>query len=148
MWTLFTVAGRSLGSHLIRTPQALDMVYRQRELNFPPNSQYLYSNSGYLLLGEIVRRVSGKPLAEFSRDVFFRPLGMLHTQWRDDWNRVVPNRVTAYEPDGDGYRVDMPYMDVYGAGGLLTTIGDLLRWNEHLTHPTIGGARWADSVQH
>jgi CubicO group peptidase (beta-lactamase class C family) len=148
MWTLFTLAGIPLGSRLITTDQALQMVYRQRELNFPPNSQYLYSNSGFLLLGEIVRRVSGKPLAEYSQDEFFRPLGMNHTQWRDDWNRVVPGRVTAYTSSPRGYRVDMPFMNVYGAGGLLTTVGDLLIWNEQLTHPSIGGKAWSDTLAH
>jgi CubicO group peptidase (beta-lactamase class C family) len=146
MWTLFVLAGVPLGSRLITTEQALQMVYRQRELNFPPNSQYLYSNSGFLLLGEIVRRVTGKPLADYSRDEFFRPLGMSHTQWRDDWNRVIPGRATAYTSGSRGLRVDMPFMNVYGAGGLLTTIGDLLIWNEQLSHPTIGGKAWADTM--
>jgi CubicO group peptidase (beta-lactamase class C family) len=146
MWTLFILAGVPLGSRLITTDQALQMVYRQRELNFPPNSQYLYSNSGFLLLGEIVRRVTGKTLADYSRDEFFRPLGMNHTQWRDDWNRVIPGRATAYTAGSRGLRVDMPFMNVYGAGGLLTTVGDLLIWNEQLTHPTIGGKAWADTM--
>ncbi|MEZ4455057.1 MAG: serine hydrolase domain-containing protein [Gemmatimonadales bacterium] len=147
MWTLFALAGRPSGSVLYTMPEALAMVYRQRELNFPPNSEYLYSNSGFLLLAEIVHRVSGKPLAAFSRDRFFQPLGMHSTQWRDDWNRIVPRRATAYEADSAaGYRTAMPYMDVYGAGGLLTTVDDLLRWNRHLDNPTIGGRRWADTL--
>jgi len=149
MWTLFVLAGQPPGTVLYSMDQALRMIYRQRALNFPPNSEFLYSNSGFLLLAEIVHRVSGVPLARFSRDVFFRPLGMDHTQWRDDWNRVVPGRTTAYSPaPGDGFQVDMPFMSVYGAGGLLTTVGDLLRWNEQLTHPKVGGQAWADTLQH
>ncbi|MEO8449068.1 MAG: serine hydrolase domain-containing protein [Gemmatimonadota bacterium] len=148
MWTLFTVAGQPLGENLFSMDRALAMVYRQRELNFPPNSQFLYSNSGFLLLSEIVKRVSGMPLDRFSQEIFFRPLGMTHTQWRSDWNRIVPGRVTAYVPaDSGGFRVDMPYMSVYGAGGLLTTVGDLLIWNENLTHPRVGGQAFVDSMQ-
>jgi len=147
MWTLFTLSGEALGENLFTMDRALRMVYRQRELNFTPNSQFLYSNSGFLLLADIVRRVSGKPLDQFSQEVFFRPLGMTRTQWRSDWNRVVPGRATAYAPiGGGGFRVDMPYMSVYGAGGLLTTVGDLLLWNEHLDAPRIGGKSWADSM--
>ena len=147
MWTLFSLAGNESGTTLFSMNQALRMVYRQRELNFPPNSHYLYSNSGFLLLAEIVKRVSGMPLARFSRETFFQPLGMDHTQWRDDWNRVIPGRATAYSPAPGGLRVDMPFMSVYGAGGLLTTVGDLLKWNANLDHPAIGGAAWADTMQ-
>ncbi len=148
MWTLFSLAGVEPGTHLYTMDRALAMVYRQQELNFPPNSAFLYSNSGYLLLAEVVKRVTGQSLAQMSQAVFFKPLGMTHTQWRDDWNRVVPGRVTAYGRTGAGaYQVDMPFMSVYGAGGLLTTVGDLLKWNEHLTHPTIGGQPWVDLMQ-
>ncbi len=148
MWTLFSLAGVEPGTHLYTMDRALAMVYRQQELNFPPNSAFLYSNSGFLLLAEVVKRVTGQPLAQVSQEVFFKPLGMTHTQWRDDWNRVVPGRVTAYGRTGGGaYQVDMPFMSVYGAGGLLTTVGDLLKWNEHLTHPTIGGQPWVDLMQ-
>jgi CubicO group peptidase (beta-lactamase class C family) len=147
MWTLFTVAGQPLGETLFSMERSLQMVYRQKELNFPPNSQFLYSNSGYLLLSEIVKRVSGVPLDQFSQETFFHPLGMSHTQWRSDWNRVVPGRATAYGPSEGGYRTDMPYMSVYGAGGLLTTVGDLLIWNEQLTHPRVGGQALVDSMQ-
>ncbi len=95
MWTLFSLAGVEPGTHLYTMDRALAMVYRQQELNFPPNSAFLYSNSGFLLLAEVVKRVTGQPLAQVSQEVFFKPLGMTHTQWRDDWNRVVPGRVTA-----------------------------------------------------
>jgi len=148
MWTLFSLAGIEPGTHLYTMDRAMAMVYRQKALNFAPNSAFLYSNSGFLLLAEIVKRVSGHSLAQFSQDIFFKPLGMTQTQWRDDWNRVVPGRVTAYGPDPKGsYRVDMPFMSVYGAGGLLTTVGDLLKWNQHLTTPTIGGQPWVDLMQ-
>ncbi|MFN0177508.1 MAG: serine hydrolase domain-containing protein [Gemmatimonadales bacterium] len=147
MWTLFNVAGQSMGTVLFTMDRALRMVYRQRELNFPPNSQFLYSNSGYLLLAEIVHRVGGGTLAEYSRDTFFRPLGMRRTQWRDDWNQTVADRATAYSPVEKRWRVDMPYMSVYGAGGLLTTVGDLLLWNEELANPRIGGKAWTDSLE-
>lgn len=139
MWTLFELAGQPIGERLFTMDQALRMIVRQRELNFPPNGDYLYSNSGYLLLAEIVGRVSGEPLAAFSAHRFFGPLGMSHTRWRDDWNRVVAHRATAYTPRDGGFERAMPFMNVYGAGGLLTTVDDLLIWNEQLDHPRVGG---------
>ncbi len=148
MWTLFTLAGQNMGTVLFTMDQALRMVYRQQEPNFPANNQYLYSNSGYLLLAEIVKRTSGKPLADYSAEVFFKPLGMQRTQWRNDWNRLVPGRVTAYTGNAaNGWRVEMPFMSVYGAGGLLSTVGDMLAWNDNLDSPRIGGRAWADSLE-
>jgi CubicO group peptidase (beta-lactamase class C family) len=148
MWTLFNLAGEAPGTNLYTMDQALRMVYRQKELNFPSNSEFLYSNSGYLLLAELVERVSGIPLSKYSQEHFFKPLGMTQTQWRDDWNRVVPGRVTAYSPiPGGGVRVDMPFMSVYGAGGLFSTVGDLLIWNDNLDNPRVGGKAWADTLQ-
>jgi CubicO group peptidase (beta-lactamase class C family) len=63
---------------------ALGMIVRQKALDFAPGSEWQYSNSGYLLLSLIVKRVSGKSLKEFAAENIFQPLGMAHTQHRDD----------------------------------------------------------------
>jgi CubicO group peptidase (beta-lactamase class C family) len=123
----------------VHTPELiLDLVTRQRDLNFKPNEQYLYSNTGYTLLGIIVKRASGKSLAEFSAENIFKPLGMKDTQWRDDFARVVKQRATAYSRSGDGYRQDMPFTNVYGNGGLLTTTADLIKWWDALYTDKLG----------
>jgi CubicO group peptidase (beta-lactamase class C family) len=118
----------------------LDILTRQKALNFTPGAQYSYSNSGYNLAAMIVARVSGKPFADFSQERIFRPLGMTHTSWRDDFTRVVKNRAIAYRTDGGGFAQEMPFENVHGNGGLLTTVGDLLRWNENFVTPRVGDA--------
>jgi hypothetical protein len=126
----------------------LDLVAHQKMLNFPPGSDYLYSNSGYALAGIIVQRVSGKTLNEFSQERLFRPLGMMHTQLRDDYTRIVPNRATAYSGSAaTGFRQDMPFTNMVGNGGVLSTMGDLLRWNENLDHPAVGGAEYVKAME-
>src|SRR5918996_5999137 len=67
----------------------LDIVSRQRSLNFPSGTRYSYSNSGYNLAAILVSRVSGMPFAEFSRQRIFEPLGMARSSWRDDFARIV-----------------------------------------------------------
>jgi len=69
---------------------------------------------------------------------------MTHTSWRDDYTRVVPGRAIAYQPRPDGFHMQMPFENVYGHGGLLTTVGDLLKWNEYLSSPD---ARDADVIR-
>lgn len=130
--------GRSVRTHT--HDHVVDILSRQRGLNFTPGAEYSYSNSGYNLLAVIVDRVSGMPFAEFSRRNIFEPLGMKDTQWRDDYTRIVPGRTTAYAAAGGGYVIDRPIENVHGNGGLLTTVADLLTWNEALAAGRIGGA--------
>jgi CubicO group peptidase (beta-lactamase class C family) len=117
----------------------LDILSRQKSLNYPVGDEYSYTNSGYNLAAIIIGRVSGMPFAEFERKEIFEPLGLTNTQWRDDYTRIVKNRATAYERSGASYRQDMPFENVYGNGGLLTTVGDLLKWNDALTKRTVPG---------
>jgi CubicO group peptidase (beta-lactamase class C family) len=138
-WGLLTFKGSPPGSQVHTIPLILDLVSRQRMLNFRPGEEYLYSNTGYTLAGVIVQRVSGQSLAQFSLEHLFRPLGMTRTQWRDDYRRIVPNRATAYAREGSQFVQTMPFTMVYGNGGLLTTVGDMLIWNDALTSGSVPG---------
>ena len=141
-WGLLSLTGNPPTRQVHTLPLILDLVRRQQDLNFPVGSEYLYSNTGYALAAMIVQRASGQSLAEFTRRRLFEPMGMTHTSWRDDFQRIVPGRATAYEHRADGsYAQLMPFTNVYGNGGLLTTVGDMLTWNEALTRGTIPGGR-------
>jgi CubicO group peptidase (beta-lactamase class C family) len=123
----------------------LEIVSRQRVLNYPPGAEYSYTNTGFNLAAILVSRVSGKTFPEFTREQIFAPLGMTSTQWRDDFRRIVRNRAVAYSPSGNSFQQDMPFEDVFGNGGLLTTVGDLLRWNGNFTDAKVGGHAFVDS---
>ena len=125
----------------------LDILSRQRALNYPPGDRYSYTNSGYNLLAIIVSRVSGKPFATFSRERLFQPLGLTSTQWRDDFRRVVKGRAQAYSRGRDGqWQLEMPFENVHGNGGLLTTVSDLLTWTAMLDRPTPQWKAMVDSM--
>jgi CubicO group peptidase (beta-lactamase class C family) len=121
--------------------RVLEILSRQHALNYTPGDAWSYTNSGYNLAAMLVERVSGMTLQAFDRMEFFEPLGMTSTQWRDDFRRVVPNRAIAYEEHDKQWRQDMPFEDTYGHGGLLTTVSDLLKWNDNISsgklHPEI-----------
>jgi CubicO group peptidase (beta-lactamase class C family) len=121
---------RGMGDDDFYTPQdVLDVLYRQKALNFKEGSEYLYSNSGYFLLGEIVKRVSGKTLAEFAKENIFDPLGMTSTHFQDDCKVIVPNRATGYSPTEDGFRIDETILPIVGDGAVFTTVEDMARWD-------------------
>lgn len=126
---------------------ALRIIARQKALNYKPGAEFSYTNSGYNLMAAIVGRVSGQSLAAFSKTRLFAPLGMSHTSWRDDFRRVVKDHAIAYGPArGGGWEEQRPFENVYGNGGLLTTVGDLLIWNEALTAGKLG-ARLTSRLQ-
>ncbi len=132
------LAGWPRTSRVYSQKDALKVITKQKSLNFEPGTESSYTNSGYNLLTEIVFRVSGKSLAEFSQDTLFRPLGMRHTRWRDNFRDIVIGRAQAYEWGSTGYFQEMPFENTYGNGGLLTTVGDLLIWNKALDDGVLG----------
>src|SRR5215203_143644 len=117
-WSLLTLAGWRMDD-IITTEQILKIISRQKELNFEPGSQYLYSNSGYTLLAEIAARVSGKTFAEYAKENIFAPLGMNDTQFYDDSNRVVKNRAGSYKKVNGAYQKMNLNHSTVGATGLL-----------------------------
>jgi CubicO group peptidase (beta-lactamase class C family) len=138
-WDLLALAGWRLDDVITRE-QILRLVARQRELNFPPGDTYLYCNTGYTLLAEIVSRVTEMPFPQFMREEVFEPLGMAHTHFHDDHEMVVPNRAYSYgaDPDG-GYRKRVLSYANVGATSLFTTVGDVLRWTRNLDEGSVGG---------
>jgi CubicO group peptidase (beta-lactamase class C family) len=142
-----SIAGWPRTTRVHTHAHVLDILSRQKALNFPSGTQFSYSNSGYNLAAIIVSRVSGKSFADFSREQIFLPLGMTRTSWRDDYTRIVKDRAIAYSPAGDSFRMNMPFEDVHGNGGLLTTVGDLLKWNENFTNPKVGDADFVKRQQ-
>jgi len=133
------LAGKSDDADYYTDEWVLELLSRQQETNFPPGEQYLYSNSGYLLLAHIVQRVSGLSLREYAQNRIFGPLGMKHTHFHDDHRELVPRRATGYEPSADGgYRISMTTLDIVGDGSVFTTIDDLLLWDRNFYNNRLG----------
>jgi CubicO group peptidase (beta-lactamase class C family) len=137
--TVMSLTGAGRGERVISQDLALDVITHQRALDFTPGSEYSYSNSGYNLAAIIVERVSKQKLPAFVEERLFKPLGMKSSSWRDDYQRIVPGRAQAYSRPGAGpWRLNMPFMNVYGNGGMLTTVGDWMKWNAMLDSQSLG----------
>jgi len=141
------IAGWPRGTRVYTHAHVLDILARQEKLNFPPGTRWSYSNSGYNLAVILVARVAGESFADFTRRRIFEPLGMTRTSWRDDFTRIVKGRALAYAEAGGRYSLDMPFENVHGNGGLLTTVGDLLRWNGNFESPKVGDAEFVRQMQ-
>jgi CubicO group peptidase (beta-lactamase class C family) len=146
-WNLLMLAGWRL-EDVITEDDILKILSRQSALNFAPGEKYLYSNSGYTLLGVIVKRVSGQSLAQFTHDRIFEPLGMNHSRFQEQYGTLIKNRALSYEPNGDGVYdyVALSYSNA-GATSLHTTVEDLLRWDENFYTGKVGGKELLAQMQ-
>src|SRR6266699_3294642 len=136
-----------------RNTRALDQAYvlaitrRLRELNFPPGSEYDYSNTNFNLLAMVVERASGTPFPTFTRERIFVPLGMTHSSWRDDATRLVNGRALSYSLLDGAWHSERAIDSIYGNCCLLTTVGDLLKWNAAFDSTRLGGAGFREDQE-
>jgi len=137
--TVMGLTGAGRGDRVVNQDLAFDVITHQRALDFTPGSEYSYSNSGYNLAAIIIERVSKQKFPAFVEERLFKPLGMKNSSWRDDYQRIVPGRAQAYSRQGSGpWRLNMPFMNVYGNGGMLTTVGEWMKWNAMLDSQSLG----------
>ena len=107
-------------------------------LDFPPGEKFAYCNTGFNLLGDVVENVSGKNYWDFLRGRILAPLGMNATTSREPRN-LIPNRANGYERDANGALVNRDYdlTDVFAAGAIVSTVGDLAKWDAALNSEKI-----------
>ena len=144
---LAAIAGWPRTTRVHTHAHVLDLVSRQRMLNFTPGTRWSYSNTGYNLAAILVGRVGGMSFADFTRTRIFGPLGMSNTSWRDDYTRIVKRRAIAYDEQKGTFSTLMPFENVHGNGGLLTTVGDLLKWNANFVTPIVGDAKFVADME-
>lgn len=136
-WNLLLLAGVR-PDDVITNEHVLALVSQQKELNFIPGEEYLYCNTGYSLLAEVVARASGQTFAEFTQENLFNPLGMDNTSFNDDHERIIKNRAYSYySRDGESYHKRVLSYGNVGPTNLLTTVEDLGRWLVNFENPTV-----------
>lgn len=143
--TLQAIAGTFGGAS---DREVLELLARQKALNFAPGERYLYSNSGYFLLSEILERATGMSLREFADRWFFQPLGMRYTHFHDRPKHVVRNRATGYAPTDDG-DFEMNHAWEYaqvGAGGLYSNVVDMARWETAFESGDVGEQGFTEAM--
>lgn len=136
-WGLLTLAGWRMDD-VITKAQILKLVNKQKELNFDPGSAFMYSNTGFTLLAEIVEKVSGKAFVEFIKENIFEPLGMNSTEFYDDHEKIVKNRAYSYTKQNGDYKKKKLNYSTVGATSLFTTVEDLSKWILNFEKPIVG----------
>jgi hypothetical protein len=112
------------------TPRELAGLIANEPLLFEPGTRCVYSNTGYILLGLLIERLSGQSYASYLKERMLRPVGLTSTSY-DSASVILPERASGYVPARDSIR-NADYLDMsvpFSAGGLISTLDDLLRWN-------------------
>ena len=115
------------------TPAGIMKLTQDAPLDFEPGTKFSYDNSGYILLGYIIEKVTGKSYAANLQENIFGPLGMKDSGY-DDFAQVIHHRASGYERH-EGNVLNAPYLDMslpYAAGSLYSTVDDLLIWDQAL----------------
>jgi len=123
---------------IVTTEQILKVISKQKTLNFKPGEQYMYCNTGYALLAEVVSRVSEQSFAIFAEDNIFKPLKMVNTRFIDNHKTIIKNKAYSYYASGNGYMKSILNNANPGSAGLLTTIEDLSLWVLNFESQTVG----------
>lgn len=143
MLELATYAGYPDATAVSRA-DSLRLVMSQPDTAFTPGTQYRYSNGGYLLLSEIVERVSGTPFADYMRKNVFAPIGMTRSFVLNGARTGDPNAAHGYAPEGKGFRLADTHPLYGGAGGAVFTINDLARYDHDFN---FGHRVWTPAVR-
>ena len=136
-WQLLAIAGTRIDD-VITQEQIVKVLSKQQALNFKPGEQYRYSNSGFTMLAEIVRSATGQSLRKFTDSAIFKPLGMSHTHFHDDYTEIVNNRAYSYQRENLSFSNSILSYSNAGATSLFTNINDLSKWVMNFYRPIAG----------
>lgn len=145
-WQLLAAAGWQLDD-VITQEHVIKLISKQKALNFNPGDEWMYCNTGYTLMAEIVRKVSGLTLRQYAAKYIFEPLGMNDTHFHDNYTDIVPGRAYSYSPRSDGkfQHAVLSYSTV-GATSLFTTVLDEIKWLNNYETGTVGGKELVEKM--
>jgi CubicO group peptidase (beta-lactamase class C family) len=138
-WQLLANAGWQLDD-VITQEHVTKLVSKQKALNFIPGDEWMYCNTGYTLMAEIVKKVSGLTLRQYAEKNIFQPLGMNHTHFHDNYQELVPGRAYSYNQNVfKKFQHAVLSYSIVGATSLLTTVLDEVKWLNNFETGTVGG---------
>ena len=138
-WVQSLVIAGDMMDDVISFKHILKMVRHQKALNFEPGAEYLYSNTGYNLLAEIVETITGDSFREWTDANIFKPLGMTNSHFYDDYEMVLKNRAYSYQAvENGGFKHAINNTTALGSSSLYSTVEDLAKWILNFENTQIG----------
>ncbi|MDE2805607.1 MAG: serine hydrolase [Gemmatimonadota bacterium] len=146
IYNLLPIGGHQ-GEDAFSRERAIAIVQRQPELQAPPNTEWNYNNTGYILVSLAIERASGQGFADYMRANVFEPLGMMDTRVKMVQGELIPGSAQGYIAEAaGGYRTTRDLAASAGAGGVYTTVDDLTRWMLNYRDATVGGPEAIEAI--
>ena len=120
------------------TEDLFRIMEKQRDLNYEPGSEYLYCNTGYNFMAQIIENITEEDFVSWIKSNVFEPLGMNHTYVEENYWNVVPGNANSYYTEENGFAYAVPYWGYLGSGNAHTNVSDLLIWYNNFSHPKSG----------
>ena len=125
---------------------ALDLIFLQKELDYVPGTKFSQTSSGFILLAEIIKQVTGQTLAEFSQEHIFQPLKMNNTLFLDDHEKSIPNIAISYQSSKNGFKYNPINYSIVGTTNLYTSAADMSRWYLNFENPKVGSKKMIEKL--
>ena len=139
-WVQSLVIAGDMMDDVISFKHILKMARHQKTLNFEPGTEFLYSNTGYNLLAEIVEKVTGDSFREWTDTHIFKPLAMTNTHFHDDHEMILKHRAYSYQTvENDRFKHAVNNTTALGSSSLCSTVEDLAKWILNFDDVRIGG---------
>ena len=143
---LLAMTGRNPTTSL-NQEKVIEIIQRQPELQNEPGTEFNYNNTGYVLMTEVIERISEMSYPEWMKENVFEPIRMTHTIVRSDPTEIVENRSQGYEPAEDGGFAEVGDLGGgMGPGAVYSTLDDLAKWMNHLLEPVVGTPAMVDEM--
>ncbi len=139
VYNLMPITGWSGEDKLLRS-EVISLLKKQKELQASPGEEFNYNNSAYILLAELVERLTEKKFPQWMKENVFSPLEMNDSYVRTDPTEIIPGASQGYSNGENGLVESGDLYAAYGAGGIYTTPGDLAKWLRNFNDPKLGGA--------
>lgn len=123
--------------YVLTVPGVMEIMAKQKSLDFDPGTKFVYNNSGYMMMAALVERVSGMNMHEFAKKNIFDPLGMTSSYFRGCLDYDIPGRAVGHHDDGTTYTRTVSNSRTYGSGGLITTCRDMVKFMQQYAKPTL-----------
>ncbi|MEO5894006.1 MAG: serine hydrolase domain-containing protein [Ferruginibacter sp.] len=145
-WQLLAISGTRLDD-VITQEHVVKILSKQQALNFKPGEKYSYSNSGFTMLAEIVKSVTGQSLRQFTDSAIFKPLGMTATHFHDDYEEIEKGRSYSYDrKDSAHFKNSVLSYSNAGATSLFTNVTDMSKWVMNFYNHKVGGQSEIDQL--
>lgn len=138
-WVQSLVIAGDMMDDVISFQHILKMARHQKALNFEPGAEFLYSNTGYNLLAEVVERVTGDSFREWTDTHIFKPLNMTNSHFHNDYEMILKNRAYSYQAvENGGFKHAVNNTTALGSSSLYSTVEDLAKWILNFDDTRIG----------